>query len=344
MNRFQLIRKILKMSQLEVAKVLRTTDRFWSYLETGIRKPSKQTLYVLEKELGISREWLETGQGVIFSDSEKGLNYIFKKDSLTVDELFFLLNLMQYVYSHIDFIFSDIFSNEKFPVRKDFCLTLLNLARNFGLENIKGYTLERIEKFIESEDAGTTELCDEFVAYLINYVSERDFSLSEREIDLLNQNLLPWSYYVAKAAVEYEKRQLKPVSSAFIDVDVKELDKYLSFEVEKFSFTNLNAVLSFNYSFIILNLESKMLIEIEKEKFFALIALFERAKVDQTLKILDFELFYNKKTSHLKQKNLSVVLSIEEFEQIKSLFSKVKENKNVYNHLQACYVERYGFV
>lgn len=327
------IRNLLNITQEKLASLAGISRSYLANVESGkLSTFPYELIFALWDNFGINPKWILKNEFPVFVDSQKGVELISGKKFLTVDEIYFLLNLMQYVYSHIDSISFEV----KFPVKKDFYLTLLNLAKNFGLKNSKSYNLER--------DAGTIKLCDEFVAYLINYILEKDFSLSQGEIDLLNQNLLPWSYYVAKAAVEYEKRQLKPVLSAFIDTNVKELDKYLSFEIEKFSFTNSHALLSFNHDFITLNLKPKMLIEIEKEKFFALIALFEHAKVDQTVEILDFKMFYDRKTSHLKQRNLSVALTSDEFEQIKSLFSKVKEKKILYDYFQARCIDKYGFV
>jgi len=78
-ERIKQVRTALGLTQEQLAKFLQVNKSFLSLVEAGVRKPSPQTVYVLEKELGISKEWLETGKGGLFADAERGLNYIKSK-------------------------------------------------------------------------------------------------------------------------------------------------------------------------------------------------------------------------------------------------------------------------
>lgn len=228
MNRFQFLRKILQISQKEIAHFLGVTQQFWSYLEKGVRKPSEQTIYVLEKELGISREWLETGKGSLFSDWQKGLKIIKNKAVLNRYELDFLVEVMQSVW----------YSSKDFKTNQNFIFNMIKaisyIVENCNVINLKEMglhtcwgaeiptfsydikqTLNSVEQFlITYPEASNTTLADWTSRALVQILRDGDFEMTEKDEKTVSELLLPWSYYVALASLNKEREK---ISSAWFE-------------------------------------------------------------------------------------------------------------------------------
>lgn len=67
-ERIKEIRKSLDLTQEEFASKLSITRGALSRIESGERNPSSQTIKLICSEFGISRQWLEFGEGEMHPD------------------------------------------------------------------------------------------------------------------------------------------------------------------------------------------------------------------------------------------------------------------------------------
>ncbi|MGB9934282.1 helix-turn-helix domain-containing protein [Thermodesulfovibrio yellowstonii] len=333
------LRNILGVTQERLAGFLSLNRSFLAQIEAGIRKPSPQTLMVLEKEVGISKKWLETGEGLIFADSEKALSVLKSKDKYSIEEIFYILSQVQNVYS----FFKD------FSVSKDIAIYVFEILSKFSL--VSENELEKYKKAIKNESVAWGRLMDEMIAYITNYIVERDFDITEELKSELQKLIQDWGMYVFIAATMHEKK-LVPLESIYIDLEVLknfkqnknalvEYEKQIPrgvFEAERIK-------LSFDGHFV-LDFAGKGFIEFEKEKLFGFISTVLNIKNDEKKKMLDYEIFYTEyeKLANIKQKDITLSLSLKEFECLRECFKKIKENTKLWQWLQMCYIEKYGFM
>lgn len=332
------LRNILGVTQERLAGFLSLNRSFLAQIEAGIRKPSPQTLMVLEKEVGISKKWLETGEGLIFADSEKALSVLKSKDKYSIEEIFYILSQVQNVYS----FFKD------FSVSKDIAIYVFEVLSKFSL--VSENELEKYKKAIKNESVAWGRLMDKMIAYITNYIVERDFDITEELKSELQKLIQDWGMYVFIAATMHEKK-LVPLESIYIDLEVLknfkqnknalvEYEKQIPrgvFEAERIK-------LSFDGHFV-LDFAGKGFIEFEKEKLFGFISTFLNIKDNEKKKILDYEILYTaqNKTVSIKQRNIAIFLTFEDYHLLKNFFESLKKRKNFWNWLQACYIEEYGF-
>ncbi|ACI20815.1 exonuclease sbcc, putative [Thermodesulfovibrio yellowstonii DSM 11347] len=333
------LRNILGVTQERLAGFLSLNRSFLAQIEAGIRKPSPQTLMVLEKEVGISKKWLETGEGLIFADSEKALSVLKSKDKYSIEEIFYILSQVQNVYS----FFKD------FSVSKDIAIYVFEILSKFSL--VSENELEKYKKAIKNESVAWGRLMDKMIAYITNYIVERDFDITEELKSELQKLIQDWGMYVFIAATMHEKK-LVPLESIYIDLEVLknfkqnknalvEYEKQIPrgvFEAERIK-------LSFDGHFV-LDFAGKGFIEFEKEKLFGFISTVLNIKNDEKKKMLDYEIFYTEyeKLANIKQKDITLSLSLKEFECLRECFKKIKENTKLWQWLQMCYIEKYGFM
>lgn len=338
-ERFLKLRKILGLTQERLAGFLSLNRSFLAQIEAGIRKPSPRTLMVLEKEVGISKKWLETGEGLIFVDSEKALSVLKSKDKYSIEEIFYILSQVQNVYS----FFKD------FSVSKDIAIYVFEILSKFSL--VSENELEKYKKAIKNESVAWGRLMDKMIAYITNYIVERDFDITEELKSELQKLIQDWGMYVFIAATMHEKK-LVPLESIYIDLEVLknfkqnknalvEYEKQIPrgvFEAERIK-------LSFDGHFV-LDFAGKGFIEFEKEKLFGFISTVLNIKNDEKKKMLDYEIFYTEyeKLANIKQKDITLSLSLKEFECLRECFKKIKENTKLWQWLQMCYIEKYGFM
>lgn len=62
-ERIKQIRKEIKMTQSEFAKVIGCSQQAITYYETGLRTPSGAVMTTICREFNISENWLRTGEG-----------------------------------------------------------------------------------------------------------------------------------------------------------------------------------------------------------------------------------------------------------------------------------------
>ncbi|MGB9891350.1 hypothetical protein, partial [Thermodesulfovibrio yellowstonii] len=179
----------------------------------------------------------------------------------------------------------------------------------------------------------------------------RDFDITEELKSELQKLIQDWGMYVFIAATMHEKK-LVPLESIYIDLEVLknfkqnknalvEYEKQIPrgvFEAERIK-------LSFDGHFV-LDFAGKGFIEFEKEKLFGFISTVLNIKNDEKKKMLDYEIFYTEyeKLANIKQKDITLSLSLKEFECLRECFKKIKENTKLWQWLQMCYIEKYGFM
>lgn len=100
------------------------------------------------------------------------------------------------------------------------------------------------------------------------------------------------------------------------------------------------------YGHFVLDFAGKGYIEFEKECLFSFICAVLEVKNDEKKRVLDYEVFYTEveKLASIKQKDIALSFSLDEFYLVKECFKRIQENKKLWQWLQACYVERFGFV
>lgn len=337
--RIKKVREILNMSQAKLASLLGLTQSFLSNLETSYRKPDEQTLRLLEKELGISKKWLENGEGLIFSDSEKALNVLKNKDRYSIEEIFYVLSQIQNIYSLF----------ESFLVKKEFAIQIIEILQKLSL--CEAHEIAKFKTAIENEGVAWGSLMDEMIACITNYIVERDFNIPEELHKELQNLIFDWGIYVFIAAAMHEKYKFIPLESIYIEQDIlRNIQKLKETEYEK-QLTRVvmegeGIKLLNSYGHFVLNFAGKGYIEFEKERLFGFISTILSVKNDEKKRVLDYEVFYteNEKLANIKQKDMALSLSLDEFDILKSCFEKLRENTKLWQWLQACYVEKYGFV
>lgn len=211
-DRLKEVRRILGFSQEDLAKILRVNRSFLALIETKIRKPSEQTLFMLEKEVGISKNWLETGQGLIFSDHKKGLTKIKEKinlnKTLSKYEIEFILNLIQLSWS----------IGGSLPANPIFIKNLISIFeyvyKNCKIKNINSLGGDKhFVDFITNPNIPKTVKDSEMyiTRELIKLFREGEFELNEKDCEVITSLLLPWSYYVGLSYINREERKISSV-------------------------------------------------------------------------------------------------------------------------------------
>lgn len=69
-ERIKHIRKVGNLTQKEFAEKIGISRVGLQKLESGENKPREQTMRVICSEFGISRRWLETGEGEMYDENE----------------------------------------------------------------------------------------------------------------------------------------------------------------------------------------------------------------------------------------------------------------------------------
>lgn len=203
--RLREVRRLLNMSQAEFASLLGLSQSFLSNLETSCRKPDEQTLRLLEKETGISKLWLETGRGLIFSDYRKGLLKTREKinlnKTLSKYEIEFILNLISRSVEGSS------------PVNPAFVRNLIAIFeyiyKNCKIKNVNSFGGDK--KFVELiNNLNIPETIKEFGMYivgqLVNLFRDGNFEMSDKDCEIITSLLLPWGYYVGLSCLNRERK------------------------------------------------------------------------------------------------------------------------------------------
>lgn len=333
-KKIRFVRDLLNVKQDQLAREAGISRSYVGNIETRFSKLKNipyDIVFALWEHYGINPKWLLRNEGLLFLDSEKGLNFIKNKPFLTIEELYFLIMNIQWIYA----LFEDIIIN-----------SIIEKKLIYFVQN-KIPHLDSLIAEIKNEEPRVA-LCNRLLGAIQEYIVDNSFSLDEETIHLLNDTLMPWGFYTARAAVMYEKNKYVPISSTFIDLNIHspKIDKYLEFKLNRYHFVSGNAKLTNWGDFFLLHFFGKGFLELKKEELFGLCILCLNTKKDRTVKVLDFEVFNgeSEKVIEIKQKNITISFTIEEFECVKAVLKEVIENRNLYQHLQACYIEQFGFL
>lgn len=228
-ERFKVVRNILGVTQSKLSKLLNVNQSFIAQVESGLKQPSKRMLYILQTELGISKTWLETGQGIMFSDYEKGLKHIKekmnRKEVLTKPEIQFVLDVISRAWGRL-------FSGEPpkslltydLPVNSLFVQKLIQIFefiyKNCTIKNKQALGGDKVfVEFVENKNIPRTvrgAKC--FIAEkLVWLFTEAEFEMTEKDCEEVCNLLLPWGYYVALSYLNKEREKLSSVYFGNLD-------------------------------------------------------------------------------------------------------------------------------
>lgn len=333
-KKIKFIRDLLNVKQDQLARLAGISRSYVGNIETRfskLRNIPYDIVFALWEHFGINPKWLLKNEGLLFLDSEKGLNFIKNKLFLTIQELYFLIMNIQWIYG----LFEEIIINS--IIEKKLLCFVQNKIPHLDSLIAEGRN--------EQPRAG---LCNRLLSAVQEYIIDNSFSLDEETIHLLNDTLMPWGFYTARAAVMYEKNKYVPISSTFIDLNIHsaQIDKYLELKLDRYHIVSRIAKLMNWGDFFLLHFLGKGFLELKKEELFGLCILCLNTKKDRKVRVLDFEVFNGEteKVVEIKQKNITISFTIEEFECVKAVLKEVIKNRNLYEYLQACYIEQYGFL
>ncbi|MEM3369790.1 MAG: hypothetical protein QXE90_02965 [Candidatus Micrarchaeia archaeon] len=207
--------------------------------------------------------------------------------------------------------------------------------------------LEKYIKAIENEGMAWGRLMNEMLAALTNHIIDRDFNITKDLHEELQKLIYDWGIYVFVASAMHEKHKLIPLESVYIDFSSltkrKEFDEK---QIPKMVVENKKIKLFNFYGYFVFDFTGKGLIEFKKEHLFGFITAILNVKNDEKRRVLDYEVFYAevKKLANIKQKNIVLSFSLDEFYLVKECFKRIQENKKLWQWLQSCYVEKFGFI
>ncbi len=339
-EKIRIIRNILGLKQEEIASAANISRSYLANIEAKktVSFPFEIIVF-LQKKFGINPDYFLENSVQIFVDSEKAIPYLKNKSFYNIYEVFYILSQIQNIYSLFD----------EFLVKKEFAYQIIKKLQKFSL--CEAHEITRFEKAIENEGVAWGRLIDEMIACVTNYIVERDFNIPEELHKELQNLIFDWGIYVFIAAAMHEKYKFIPLESIYVEQDIlRNIQKLKETEYEKQIprvVVEREGIKLVNfYGHFVLDFAGKGFIEFEKEKLFGFVNVVMNIKNDEKKRVLDYEVFYTEYEllANIKQKDITLSLSLEEFNTLKSCFKKLRENTKLWQWLQACYVEKYGFV
>jgi transcriptional regulator with XRE-family HTH domain len=368
MTRFALLRqKILGLSQREIARKIGITQQSWAELEKQTREMKKKTtLEVLRCRFGVNPDWLLGKSHLLFSDWQKGLEVVKEKvqksSRLSRWELLFLLEVMHYVYSN------PLASKTSKETRSEFVPALVDSIKHLlryeakNIENlVSSTTLSALGLFgqdlFEALEAvqklpAKIQLIRELTSVLISFLRDADFEISEDDERVLSEFLLPWSFYVA-FAYNTIKQNLIPLSSVYFSFEeLLKFEKKSDFEKLEFSFEKNKVYFEFSGDKLDILLKDKLKVSLDVSEAFPFLVLLTKSKEVDSFSVLGFSIRKDKLVKSIKftfNQRIKVKLDKNEFDDLAELAekvkeAKVKENGDLWLHLQRECLNRYGFV
>lgn len=79
-ERIKILREYLGLTQEEFGRMIGRTKGSISFYEKGKRNPDKATLLLIEKAFNVNPEWIEKGEGNIFTEEDKYIPVEFYSD------------------------------------------------------------------------------------------------------------------------------------------------------------------------------------------------------------------------------------------------------------------------
>ncbi|MDR2314709.1 MAG: helix-turn-helix domain-containing protein [Spirochaetaceae bacterium] len=88
-ERFRAVRKALGISQRDFAAGIYLSHSFYAKIETGTRNPNERVYELISNKYKVSKDWLSTGRGEMFSENPPDAELIQITDILReLDPLF----------------------------------------------------------------------------------------------------------------------------------------------------------------------------------------------------------------------------------------------------------------
>ena len=334
-EKVKLLRRILGLTQRQLAEYLKIAKATLVGIELGRSLPSKASLQLLQDHLGVNPEWFIKPDASLFIDPKKSLPFVLGKASLTRWELLFICEVMQQVWAR-----------NRCETRKEFIQKLI-LALNY----IKTPPPTELKTFIAPP---TTIVTETLAGTLANALRRIEEITTEQEKNL-SEILLPWGYYVCKAYLTQELRY-EPIPSLLFDnlqVTVGEKFEYTSrSDTVQVLFRNnkLHVYLKQGYFFIPAEKAFAFLVGVsalkEADNFVSVLDRLYLERKDETLRLLDYEFFFNPETrnSLITQGEVTLVISYPELQSLGGIVEEIKQNIFFWQYLQNLCVEKFGYV
>lgn len=356
-TRFSIIRKMLGLTQEELADKLKVKRPFISMVESASRWVDQRTLFRIKEITGVSPAWLESGGLVpMFVDIEKGVRTLRKKGYIeNKHEAYFIFSIVQQLYALVDMV-----SKREFLYSLLDCLLRMDItpgrfktictcwpASVVG-ENIEE-TVEKIKDlFVDKESVPSKTMEYTLCAYCRLYQTLKEEEDFKKEFyDKVNKLLTPWVFYVALVYVALQ-RGLQPLSSVYIFDEVfiriiPPMEKIKSFHGIKFNFAN-TMIYEYQGGFVVKTPYFYFIFS-PAELFAFCVAMLNISSIEeQSLKVLDFDIYYKFFDATITKSAVTVFLKQELFDNISYVCSRIKQNKKLWNFLLYSFIEKYGFV
>jgi len=377
--RFAILRKILGLTQREIAKEVGITQQSWSELEKQTKEIKKKTtLEVLKFRFGINPDFVIGRSLRLFVDHESSLKFFQEKIQrekevvLTRYELLALVELCRYVWSMPPSSKTSIETRQEF--KKALIDSIKHLMLTCDSENRDERYLNNVlalfgkdinEALLVVKELPATIRLVETLAGVLCYLLEI-CKMSEEDEKVLSSFLLPWSYYVG-LSYKTIRQGLIPLSSIyFSSLDLIPLSSiYFSSFEELFEFEKKNGCkvseLVFERNRVSIRLKEDKLKILFKEKLeinfgisevFAFFVMLTKAKEVGKFSVLNFSIFQDKSTNFVKlvfssqeiEERIEIMLSQNEFNNLVELVEEISQDKELMLCLQKLYLNKYGFV
>lgn len=340
-EKVKIIRNILCLKQENLASEAKISRSYLANVETQKTDSFPYELIVfLQKKFGINPDYFLDNNSQIFIDPERAILHFKTKSFFNVYETFYILSQIQNLWSYFD----------EFLVREEFANQIIKLLQKFSLCDI--HEIASFEKAIKNKSSVLGNEAKKMIFHITNYILEKNFNISKELHKELQNLIFEWGIYIFIASAMYEKHKLIPLESSYIDLEVLKKYKKIQKKLTDFEGQASDMILGANkiklqsiYNCFVLNFVNKWLIEFSKRELFGFISAFLNIKDNEKKKILDYEILYTaqNKTVSIKQRNIAIFLTFEDYHLLKNFFESLKKRKNFWNWLQACYIEEYGF-
>jgi transcriptional regulator with XRE-family HTH domain len=364
--RFAILRKILGLTQREIAREVGITQQSWSELEKQTKEIKKKTtLEVLKFRFGINPDFVIGRSLRLFVDHESSLKFFQEKIQrekevvLTRYELLALVELCRYVWSMPPSSKTSIETRQEF--KKALIDSIKHLMLTCDSENRDERYLNNVlalfgkdinEALLVVKELPATIRLVETLAGVLCYLLEI-CKISEEDEKVLSSFLLPWSYYVG-LSYKTIRQGLIPLSSIYFSSfeELFEFEKKNGCKVSELVFERNRVSIRLKEDKLKILFKEKLEINFGISEVFAFFVMLTKAKEVGKFSVLNFSIFQDKSTNFVKlvfssqeiEERIEIMLSQNEFNNLVELVEEISQDKELMLCLQKLYLNKYGFV